>query len=162
MDVVTLDTDLFNFIENFEKKEDKKTNSADVVVTVSDSSSSSSSTLNNQEVQSGDVWEDISEALNTWTQQILDVESRWNKQTSNFQQTIEESLTRQQLDGFLNYQDLSELRYIARLWINLLQSISCYTVGCTSVRRDIITHLLELHSLQQINSCLFIETCLKL
>ena len=91
------------------------------------------------------------------------VESRYNNKAATFRQTIEESLRRQQLDGFLNHNDVSELRYIADLWMNLLQATSCYTIGCTFVKRDIITYLLEeLHSLGQINKSLFIETCLKL
>ena len=92
----------------------------------------------------------------------MHVESRYNNKVANFRQTIEESLRRQQLDGFLNHHDVSELRYITDLWANLLQSTSCYTVGCVFVKRDIITYLLELHTLGQINTNLFIETCLQL
>ena len=90
------------------------------------------------------------------------VQSRYNNKVASFRQTIEDSLKRQQLDGFLNYQDVSELRNITDLWANLLQATSCYTVGCVSVKRDIITYLLELHTLGQINKSLFIETCLQL
>ena len=146
------DTDLFDFIESLGKEE------KDLTDTISDSSS----IISNQDPETVDVWEDIATALNNWTQRILDVESRCNNKAATFRQSIEESLRRQQLDGFLNQHDLYELRYIADLWTNLLQATSCYTVGCTFVKRDIITYLLELHSLGQINKSLFVATCLKL
>ena len=112
-------------------------------------------------VEQTDVWADIEEALHRWTSQILDAESRREK-TASFRESIEASLQRQQLDGFLSHQDITELRYIAGLWTNLLNSTSSYTIGCDFVKRDIITYLLELYNLRQISDCLFIETCLKL
>ena len=166
------DTDLFDFIESLEREEKfaPTTTAAAVDTTtapnntnIDDTISDSSSIISNRDFQSsGDVWNDIEEALNNWTQRILTVESIYNNKTASFRQIIEQSLQRQQLDGFLNHQDISELRYITNLWINLLQSISCYTIGCASVKKDIITYSLELHVLGQINRNLFIETCLKL
>ena len=162
------DPDLFDFIESLEREEKYSTTTttdaaaATNNTNIDDTISDSSSIISNQDPETVDVWEDIATALNNWTQQILDVESRCNNKAATFRQTIEESLKRQQLDGFLSYHDLSELRYIADLWTNLLQTTSCYTIGCTFVKRDIITYLLELHSLGQINKSLFIETCLKL
>ena len=167
------DTDLFDFIESLEREEKfvpTTTTTAAVDTTtapnntnIDDTISDSSSIISNRDFQSsGDVWNDIEEALNNWTQRILAVESVYNNKVASFRQIIEQSLQRQQLDGFLNHQDISELRYITDLWINLLQSISCYTIGCASVKKDIITYLLELHVLGQINKNLFIETCLKL
>ena len=113
------------------------------------------------EVNQTNVWTDIEEALYRWTNQILDAESRYER-TASFRENIEASLRRQQLDGFLNHHDISELRYIADLWTNLLNCISSYTIGCESARRDIITYLLELYELRQITDCLFIETCLRI
>ena len=108
-----------------------------------------------------DVWTDIEEALCRWADRILDTESRYEK-TVSFREHIEASLRRQQLDGFLNYQDITELRHVADVWINLLNCTSSYAIGCVFVKRDIITYLLELHKLRQITDCLFIETCLRL
>ena len=117
--------------------------------------------LSNQDLDEiVDVWQDIADALNNWSERILGIESRYTNKVASFQKTIEESLARQQLDGFLNHQDVSELCYITNVWPNLLQATSCYNVGCISVKRDIITYLLELHTLGQINQRLFIETCL--
>ena len=78
----------------------------------------------------------------------------------NLRGTIEESLRRQQLNGFLTAHN--ELRYIADLWANLLNVATCYSVGRVFFKRDIITYLLVLFSLRQITSSLFTETCLKL
>ena len=123
-----------------------------------ESKTSSNSTL---EVNQTDAWTDIEEALHRWTSQILDAETRREK-TASFRESIEASLQRQQLDGFLTTHDISELRYIADLWTNLLNCTSSYTIGCEFVKRDIITYLLELYKLHQISDRLFIETCLQL
>lgn len=114
-----------------------------------------------EENKEPDVWMDIEEALNSWTRRILDLETRYSK-TVSFRQNIEESLRRQQQDGFLNHQDIAELSYIADLWTKLLNSVSSYTIGCEFVKRDIITFLLELYKLRQITDRLFIEACLQL
>ena len=58
-----------------------------------------------------DVWCGIEDALNRWTERMLDTESRYEK-TASFRENIETSLRRQQLDGFLNHHDIAELRYI--------------------------------------------------
>ena len=157
--------DLFDFIESLEREE-KKYSTLTIAepnnINIDDTISDSSSITSNRDSQIVDVWQNIATALNNWTQRILDVDSRCNSKAASFRQTIEESLRRQQLDGFLNHQDISELRYIANMWTNLLQAVSCYTVRCASAKRGIITYLLELHTLRQISSNLFIETCLKL
>ena len=52
---------------------------------------------------------------------------------------------------------------ITDVWIKLLNAVSSYyRIGHEFVKRDSITLLLELYTLRQINSCLSIETCLKL
>ena len=153
---VTSDKDLFDFIENLGKEEQDLTTTAAAVIDADDA------TVSNQEYQQVDVWNDIADALNNWSKRILLVESRYNNKVASFRKTIEESLKRQQLDGFLNHQDVSEIRYITNVWTNLLEATSCYTVGFVFVKRDIITYLLELHTLSQINKNLFIETCLQL
>ena len=79
------------------------------------------STINSEVNQSDNVWSDIEGALHQWTCKILDAESRIEK-TVSFRETIEASLRRQQLDGFLNTQDVAELRYVANVWTNLLNS----------------------------------------
>ena len=91
----------------------------------------------------------------------LDVESK-HYRSGNLRTAIEDSIHRQQLDGFLTSRDIAELRYITDVWLKLLNAVSCYGVGCEFLKRDIITLLLELYTIKQITSSLFIETCLKL
>ena len=103
------------------------------------------STINSEVNQSDNVWLDIEGALHQWTCKILDVESRIEKAAS-LRETIEASLRRQQLDGFLNTQDVAELRYVADVWTNLLNCTSSHALGCKFVKRDIITYLVELYT----------------
>ena len=147
MDVAP-DTNLFDFIESLGKAEE---------VEEQEKAAAAASELKADDC---DVWQDIASALENWTQRILDVESRHSK-SADFRQRIEESLIRQQKDGLLSYYDLDELRYVADLWKNLLDATSCYAVGC-AVKKDIITSLLDLHSLKQITSSVFVNACLKL
>ena len=63
---------------------------------------------------------------------------------------------------FLSTNDITELRYIADLWIRLFHSITCYTIVCQSVERDIITLVLGLYTLKQQDRKLFIDCCLKI
>ena len=185
---VTSDMDLFDFIESLGKEEEEKystttttatattstavhnnTNIIDTAISDSDSTaattaaSTAGSVISDQDLtETVDVRQDIFDALNNWSERILSIESIYTNKITNFRKTIEESLATRQLDGFLNHQDVSEIRYISNVWTNLLQATSCYTVGCISVKRDIIRYLLELHTLGQINQHLFIETCLQL
>ena len=108
-----------------------------------------------------DIWEGITDALDNWMERVLDAEARHSK-TIDFTQRIEQSLTRQQQDGFLTYDELAKLRYITDLWQRLLHASSCYTIGCDFLKRDIITLLLDLHTIQQISASAFITTCSKL
>ena len=157
MDIVPDEDFLSDFIESCSKGEDREREEVQ-------SSSITPPPLRSDGGGGGeesDVWSDIEDALNRWTGRVLDVEARYSNR-ANFRQNIEEALRRQQQDGFLNHHDIAELRYIADLWVNLLNSISSYTIGCEFVKRDIITFLLELHKLRQISDALFIETCLQL
>ena len=115
-------------------------------------------TLNTKET---DIWLDISNALESWTKRVLDAETQQSK-SKQYQQVVEEALRRQQLDGLLSHHDYTELIYIASLWNNLLNTTSCFTLGCVGVKKDIISILLELYTLKQVTKHTFIEACLKL
>ena len=149
MDVTTdCCEDIFRFLNDNEKEATEKK------VDVEESKSTSESPVD-------DVWVTITNALDNWTQRIVDTETRQSKYTT-FRQRIEESLERMHGDGLLNDYDIKELQYVADLWMQLLTTTSCYSVGCAFVKRDIITLLLELYSLKQVTSDLFIEVCLQL
>ena len=108
-----------------------------------------------------DIWSDISNALETWTNRILDAEAQHSK-SKQYQQVVEEALQRQQSDGLLSHHDYTELIDIASLWNNLLNATSTFTLGCFAVKRDIIAILLEIYTLKQVTKHMFIEACLKL
>lgn len=105
--------------------------------------------------------DDLSEVWIRWADSLLDFETKF-KETATLREKVEASLIRQQQDGFIGYQDVIELKYISHVWINLLNSLSTYTIGCEFVKRDIITYLVELYKLRQITENLFIESCLRL
>lgn len=174
MDVAPDRDFLSEFIDSFDKKEEKDVEEHERVEMRSSSSSSvdpdpvtpSPSLLvqtrgDEEKENENDVWLDIEDALHQWTGRILDAETR-HARTASFRENIADSLQRQQLDGFLNHHDIAELMYIADLWTNLLNATSSYTIGCEFAKRDVITCLLELYKLRQITDCLFIEACLKL
>ena len=117
--------------------------------------------VDNLNEEGTDVCVDVEHALNNWTQRVLDAESCLSK-SKTFHQQIEDAIRRLQLDGLLASHDITELQYIAELWVKLMNAVSSYSIGCKFVKRDIITYLLELCILKQIDSNLFIESCLKL
>ena len=107
------------------------------------------------------VWEDIFSALDRWKQTLVDAESLSAK-SNDIQREIESIIRREEIDGLLSVQDASELRYVADLWMRLLHDLNSYHVGCTSVKRNIITSMLELYNLRQIDEETFITSCEKL
>ena len=116
---------------------------------------------NNPEPAVDNIWSDINTALESWTTRVLDAEAEQSK-SKEYQQVVEEALRRQQRDGLLTHHDYTELVYIASLWNNLLNTTSCYTLGCIGVKRDIIAILLDLYTLKQLTNHTFVEACLKL
>ena len=107
------------------------------------------------------ILEDILQALESWSQRIVDVEINIEK-TDELQQNIAHSLQGQVLDGLLSEQDLQELLNVADLWINLYKSLLCYSVGAEYTDRNVLTYLLELFSLKQISKEFFVRVSLQL
>ena len=140
------DGDLYDFIESLDIKERKEGSLQDTQTRV--------------EKEETIVWQDIADVSDNWSGRILDGEI-FHEKSENFLCAIEASLYRQQLDEFLSTHDITELRYITDLWIRLLHSISCYTIGCRFVYRD-ITLMLELYTLTQLDSKSFIYCRLKI
>ena len=107
------------------------------------------------------VLTDIVIALDSWTEQIIDAESRIKK-TQDIRKSVLDSLNRQVLDGLISEQDSIELEYICDLWINLYTSFLCTSSGAEFTDRDVLTYLLELYSLKQISKNFFINIALEL
>ena len=108
-----------------------------------------------------DVLSDIVIALESWTDQIIDVESRIKK-TQDIRQRVHDSLNRQVLDGLISEQDSIDLLYTCDLWINLYKSFLLKSAGVEFSDQDVLTHLLELFSLKQISKKFFINIALEL
>ena len=104
---------------------------------------------------------DITKALESWSQRILDAETEI-KRTTDLRQDILNVLHRQVLDGLISEQDSIELEYVADLWINLYKSFLCRCVGADLTDRDVFTYLLELFALKQISKDFFIQVALHL
>ena len=109
-----------------------------------------------------DIWPDIANALDLWSQRILDVEIHHRTRCATFNQKVTGALHRMHVDGVLNRYDIDEIKRVSGLWSQLLSASSCYTLGGGFAKRDIITLLLELYSLHQISRDLVVDTCLKL
>ena len=114
-----------------------------------------------EERRQNDIWQIIADAANDWSRRLVDAECLHARST-DFRSNVESSLYRQQLDGFLSISDVGDLRYTTDLWVELLNSLSSYLVGCVFLKRNVISLLLKLYSVKQISEELFIETCLKL
>ena len=110
---------------------------------------------------SSTILQDISEALESLSHRIFDVETKIQGVT-DLRQNIIEALQRQVLDGLITESDSFELEYVADLWINLYKSFLCKCIGADFTDRDVLTHLLELFALKQISKSFFIQVALQL
>ena len=107
------------------------------------------------------VLKDIVIALDSWTEKIIDAESRIKK-TQDIRKSVLDSLNRQVLDGVISEQDSIELEYICDLWINLYKSFLCKSSGADFADRDVLTYLLELYTLMQISKNFVINIALEI
>ena len=108
-----------------------------------------------------EVLGDIVNALESWTDRIVDAESRIKK-TQDIRKSVLDSLHRQVLDGLISEQDSIELEYTCDLWVNLYKTFLCKSSGIDFSDRDVLTYLLELYSLKQISKKFFIDIALEL
>ena len=154
--------DIFQFLDGIDEGIDFKREAVvDNTADGEEAASSSTSTSTNTSKSINDVWPLMGAALDDWMQRIVDTESRQTKCTA-FRRSIDCALHRMLGDGLLNQYDINELQYVAGLWSELLSATSCYTVGCSFAKRAVITLLLELYTLKQVNSELFIDACVQL
>ena len=107
------------------------------------------------------ILEDISQALEAWSQRILDVEAKI-KRVTDFRETLVGDLHRKVQDSIISEQDSVEFEYITHLWLNLYKSFLCCSVGAEFTDRDVITYLLELYGLKQISKELCVRIVLEL
>ena len=108
-----------------------------------------------------DVLQDIANALESWTDRIADAEYKI-KRIQIIQKIVQDSLSKQIIDGLISEQDSIELEYTCDLWINLYKTFVCKSSGVDFSDREVLTYLLELYSLKQISKKFFINTALEL
>ena len=103
------------------------------------------------------ILEDISQALEVWSQQLHNVETKI-KHVTDFRETLVGDLHRKVQDSIISEQDSVEFEYITDLWLNLYKSFLCCSAGADFADRDVITYLLELYGLKQISK----EVCVRI
>ena len=131
-------------------KEENQVNILDVNTTLDD-------LVTNIEVVDSSI--DLNTTFNAWMSKVLDNEAG---RTSELNNKITESLSRQLEDGLISYYEYVDMQYIGGIWIKLLLLIKSYNLGCTSIKKDIVSLLMELFELKQISKNLLIETILQL
>lgn len=107
------------------------------------------------------ILEDISQALELWSQQLLNVETKISR-VVDFQENLVADLRRKVDASIISEQDSTEFEYIADLWLNLYKSFICCSAGAGFADRDVITYLIELYEVKQISKELFVRIVLEL
>ena len=104
------------------------------------------------------IWNDITYALNNWLQTISVLEEK-QRQVTDLQDRINQTLQQIQQDGLISIYDFETLNYIGRVWIDLINLLSSHTIATMNkdTKRMIIQNLLQLYDAQQISSELFTE-----
>ena len=107
------------------------------------------------------ILEDISQALEVWSQQLHNVETKI-KHVTDFRETLVGDLRRRVDANIISEQDSIEFEYIADLWLNFYKSFLCHSAGADFTDRDVITYLIELYEVKQISKELFVRITLEL
>ena len=97
-----------------------------------------------------DVYQNVVDEVNDWACRILDAESLLQRATS-FCYAINTSIHRLEIDGFLSFLEANELRYIANIWMQILQLLSNYN-GDYIVKMRIMKLMLVLYDLKELNA----------
>ena len=103
------------------------------------------------------ILENIVDGLNSWTEQIIDVEERLEKIT-DVRKSVLDSLKRQVLDGLISELNAIELERICDIWFRLHNSFLCKIAGVEDVDRDVLADILELLTLKQISKKFYLDT----
>ena len=99
------------------------------------------------------------------TNSIFNLETHLNR-NSSITENIAHTLNRHVQDGLIGCRDADELKYISYVWVRLLDNLSLHhDLGrnrCPAGIKEIISWLLKLYTIKQINDHIFIETYLEL
>ena len=106
------------------------------------------------------VLEDITQALDTWSQQLLEVEIKI-KHIEDYRENLVGDLRRNVQERTISETDFLEFESVTDLWINLYKSVLFHSAGAEFADRDIIYYLLELYRLKQISKEIFVQIVLE-
>ena len=88
-------------------------------------------------MSASNILEDISQALEVWSQQLQNVETKIRRVVDSHE-TLVTDLHRKVDAGIISEQDSIEFEYIADLWLNLYKSFICCSGGAGFADRDVI------------------------
>ena len=148
MDVAPDQQDLYDFIDSLGGEENVNVQEVKPVP------------VEDETVATG-VWQTIADAIDNWSRRILDAESL-HERSETLRTSIGNSIRRLELDGFLPTFELFNLRTTADKWIRLLHILSSYDIGGNrhiSIKKDIISLMLDLYDLHQLNAKTLIHCC---
>ena len=111
------------------------------------------------EEQSSSVFEKISLALQSWIDNLTDLEERHQRIVS-LQERIQRTLWQIQQEGSVSIYAFETLQYIGMLWTDLLELMT--NAIDDSTKRNIIENLLRLYELEQITENMFIVIIMEL
>ena len=111
------------------------------------------------EEQSSSVFEKISLALQSWIDNLTDLEERHQRIVS-LKERIQRTLWQIQQEGTMSIYAFETLQYIGMLWTNLIELLT--VTMDDSTKRNIIEHLLRLYELEQITENMFIVIIMEL
>ena len=151
MDVVP-NSDLYDFVESLDSENNDDIKDVKSITQPAD-----------EAAVAVDVWHLITNAVNDWSQRVFDAESL-HKRSESFHSSLEGSIYRLELDGFLSTFELSDLRATKDKFVRLLHLLSSYSIGNrhTFTKKDIISLLLDLYELKTLTAETFIECCASL
>ena len=104
----------------------------------------------------GSILEDITQALDIWSEKLLDVEIKI-KNIDIYRENVINDLQRNVDHGLISAMDKEEMERITNLWVELYRTILFCSIGCEYTTKDIISYLLELFTSKQITREVFVD-----
>ena len=114
-----------------------------------------------QPPKNDDLLDRILRCIDEWEQKIIDNELKFERSV-RLEQRIEESLDRQIKDGLISYLEYLDITYITNLWISLANALISHSIGSRVSESMIISLLLELYKLNQINRQFVVDSITEL
>lgn len=94
--------------------------------------------------------------LNIFEERLIDSEHKLER-SSETDRRIEQILSRQLQDGLVSYIEYVNLNHIKLLWTSTSRALATHSIGCKSSRRQILTNLIELYTLKEIERDVFLD-----